>query len=406
VCRSKSSPFALARDRRRDSSLAILSPTTHATGDHTEPDDHLSQKSEMLTRRAERGGLFVVSLDFELYWGVRDMPNVEAYIPNLVGGRVAVGALLDLFTKYGIHATWATVGFLFADDSATLRELLPRVRPAYLKQNFSPYGDLPAEGARETFDSIFFAPSLIRLIGTTENQEIATHTFSHYYCLEEGQDIESFKADLDAACEAARRFGFELKSLVFPRNQCRPEYLDTCVEAGIIAYRGNPDAWFYRPVPDEAQGKIRRLARLLDIYFPLCWRTSHALSLPAARLPVNVCASRFLRSYMPALRRLETLKLERIKREMTAAARDGRMYHLWWHPHNFGVNTEPNLRFLTHILDHYQYLNAAYGMVSANIREAAERSLLGESEQAELRRQGQKPHDETVEGRGREPKRH
>jgi len=346
-----------------------------------QPDDHPRQKSEVGTGRTERRGLFVVSLDFELYWGVRDMPNVGAYIPNLVGGRAAVRAMLDLFTKYGIHATWATVGFLFADNSSTLRELLPSVRPAYRKQKLFPYADLPSEGTSETFDSIFFAPSLIRLIAATKNQEIATHTFSHYYCLEEGQDIESFKADLDAACVASRRFGLELKSLVFPRNQCRPSYLEICAEAGIVGYRGNPVSWLHRGHPDEAQRRIRRLGRLLDAYFPVCWHTSHALSLPAAGLPINVCASRFLRPYTPSLRRLEPLRLERIKREMTAAARDGRMYHLWWHPHNFGVNTQLNLQFLTHILDHYEYLHAVYGMVSANMRETVEQYLLGGSEQ-------------------------
>lgn len=336
----------------------------------------------MRTGRTECCGLFVVSLDFELYWGVRDMPNVGAYIPNLVGSRTAVRAILDLFTKYGIHATWATVGFLFADSSSTLRELLPRVRPAYRNQKISPYADLPSEGKSETFDSIFFAPSLIRLIGTTENQEIATHTFSHYYCLEEGQDIESFKADLDAACTVSRRFGFGLKSLVFPRNQFTSEYLEICAEAGIVAYRGNPDAWFYRAVPDDAQGRIRRLGRLLDAYFPLCRRTSHALPIPAAaKVPINVCASRFLRPYMPSLRGLESLRLERIKREMTEAATLGRMYHLWWHPHNFGVNTQLNLQFLTHILDHYEYLHAVYGMVSVNMRETVERYLSRGSEQ-------------------------
>ncbi len=327
-----------------------------------------------------QGGLFVVSLDFELYWGVRDIPNVRAYFRNLVGAREAVPALLDLFTKYRIHATWATVGFLFADGTATLREYMPHVRPAYRNERLSPYADLPPEGAQDASDSIFFAPSLIRLIGTTENQEIATHTFSHYYCLEEGQDIESFNADLQAACAVSRRFGIELKSLVFPRNQCRPEFLAKCSEAGIVAYRGNPRSWLYHAVPDEKQVAVRRLGRLLDAYLPLSSATCHALPLPAAKLPVNVPGSRFLRPHLPALRRLEPLRLERIRREMTAAATDGRMYHLWWHPHNFGVNTEINLRFLTSILEHFELLRDAYGMVSANMREAAEQYLAGAPE--------------------------
>lgn len=326
--------------------------------------------------RKEQRGLFVISLDFELYWGVRDVPKVGDYTNNLVGARAAIPAILDLFTEHGIHATWATVGFLFADSSTTLKRSLPRVRPHYLSCKLSPYGDLPAEEAVETSDSVFFAPSLIRMISATANQEIASHTFSHYYCLEKGQNQESFRADLEAARSTMESCGLKLNSLAFPRNQYREEYLESCADAGIIAYRGNPKAWLYRGVPSERQGRLRRMGRLLDAYFPLCRNTCHAICRPAPGLPVNVCASRFLRPYVPALGALEVLRLRRIMNEMTSAAKSGRMYHLWWHPHNFGVNTERNVRFLRKLLNHYACLSAVYGMISVNMREVAERSFV------------------------------
>jgi hypothetical protein len=91
-------------------------------------------------------------------------------------------------------------------------------------------------------------------------------------------------------------------------------------------------------------------------------------------LPIDIPASRFLRAYSPRLRILEPIRLARIKKEMTFAARTGRLYHLWWHPHNFGVNTELNLRFLRRILDHYRALHVIYGMESTNMGEAAQKS--------------------------------
>ena len=54
---------------------------------------------------------------------------------------------------------------------------------------------------------------------------------------------------------------------------------------------------------------------------------------------------------------------------MTATAKKNKLYHLWWHPHNFGKNIEENFETLTSILDHYQELNKNYGMRSLNMQE-------------------------------------
>src|SRR5262245_13071649 len=58
-------------------------------------------------------GALVISLDFELHWGVRDKRPVDgSYRENLLGAREAIPRMLDLFEEFGIAATWATVGFL------------------------------------------------------------------------------------------------------------------------------------------------------------------------------------------------------------------------------------------------------------------------------------------------------
>ena len=68
-------------------------------------------------------GTLIVSLDFELHWGVRDVKTVAQYRENLLGVRRAIPALLATFADYGIHATWATVGFLFFRKSSGTPEL-------------------------------------------------------------------------------------------------------------------------------------------------------------------------------------------------------------------------------------------------------------------------------------------
>jgi peptidoglycan/xylan/chitin deacetylase (PgdA/CDA1 family) len=323
----------------------------------------------------------VISLDFELYWGVRHLPSVRRYFPNLIGARMAIPALLDLFSEFGIHATWATVGFLFCNQTRTLLKFAPsHHRPEYENRVLSPYHDLPPEGATETPESVFFAPSLIRLIANTAHQEIATHSFSHYYCLEKGQEIEAFREDLLAARAAAQALGLELRSMVFPKNQCKDEFLTVCTEVGILSYRGNPRSWLYRAAADENQGYVKRLGRLFDTYLPLGPRNCYPVPYRSEDLPINLRGSRFLRPYSPLFRIFEPLRLLRIKRDLTEAAKKQLFYHLWWHPHNFGANTAANLAFLRKILEHYRSLNALYGMESLNMGEMAACCLGAEGE--------------------------
>ena len=47
---------------------------------------------------------------------------------------------------------------------------------------------------------------------------------------------------------------------------------------------------------------------------------------------------------------------------MTYAARNNLTYHLWWHPHNFGVHQNENFSFLEEILSHYDKLNKGRDM--------------------------------------------
>ena len=56
---------------------------------------------------------------------------------------------------------------------------------------------------------------------------------------------------------------------------------------------------------------------------------------------IDVPASRFLRPVRGAW--YESFQLDRIAGQMTAAAKSNKLFHLWWHPHNFGADPEPNL---------------------------------------------------------------
>jgi hypothetical protein len=92
-------------------------------------------------------GQFVISLDFELLWGVRDHADRDSYGGNVLGARDAVPKMLELFADKKICATWATVGFLFCESKEELLASFPSELPAYLNprlSNFSYIGNCPA----------------------------------------------------------------------------------------------------------------------------------------------------------------------------------------------------------------------------------------------------------------------
>ena len=203
-------------------------------------------------------GTFTISIDFELYWGVHDKRTLQQYGRNILGARDAIPQMLEAFERYGIHCTWAIVGFLFFDDKEELLQHLPHERPRYANPVLSPYPLIARIGPTERQDPYHFGLSLVRRIKECPHQEIGTHTFSHYYCLEDGQTRETFRADLEAARRSAARLGITLRSLVFPRNQFSADYLGICREAGIEAVRGNQQFWLFRSNGEADETLIKK----------------------------------------------------------------------------------------------------------------------------------------------------
>ncbi len=321
--------------------------------------------------RPAEGGAFVVSLDFELHWGVRDhTPAGGPYRGRLLGAREAIPRMLEAFAEHDVAATWAVVGFLFAESRDELLAYAPEERPTYAEAKYDPYREPLGEG--EGDDPLHYAPSLVRRIADSPRQEIASHTYSHFFCLEAGQTLAQFRADLVAARRIARDKGYEVRSLVLPRNQLNQAYFGAVREAGFRCLRGHERSWLYRPRPRGGERLSRRAARLLDAYVDLTG--SH--DTPWARLGaggglVDVPASRFLRPYSGRLAALEPARLGRVEAAMSAAARRGSVFHLWWHPHNFGARTGENLAALRRILGHYARLRDRFGMRSLSMGEVA-----------------------------------
>lgn len=312
----------------------------------------------------------IVSLDFELFWGMQDGMDLIEYKDNILGGRKAIPLMLELFEKYGIHATWATVGFLFSKNEDELRWFFPEQLPTYKNEKLLAYRCFGSIGRDERSAPCYYGSSLVEQIASVPGQEIGSHTFSHYYCREAGQTTEQFRADMKAAKAIGMAYGYDLKSVVLPRNQCEPEYTQVLTSLGFAAYRDEENDWIHEKIKFRP---LMRILRLADVYLPLTGQGGYEPKVEGGI--VNLIGSRMYKPYFKPLAFLEGLKTRRIKKQMLHAAKNGLTFHLWWHPHNVGIHTEFHMKQLEEIFSYYDELREKYGMRSLNMGEVAQAVL-------------------------------
>lgn len=315
---------------------------------------------------AKDTGIFVISLDFELHWGLFDVVPLEEKKQYFQNTLRSIPEVLSTFESYGVSATWATVGLLFNKDTEELKQSLPQHLPTYENEKLSAYFFIEND-LKQNQSEYYFAPALIRQIIATPGQELGTHTYSHYYTLAKGQTKDAFAADLDACVEKARDFGVSLKSIVYPRNQLNASYNKIAASKGICALRTNPDVWFWNAKSTNDNSFWHRVFRTIDMFFPL--RSSLLKKSDLQLTDHKVLELPFSRFYKPRSKYgfLNTLRQRTIKREMTKAAKHAKYYHVWWHPHNFGTNPLQSQEELNELMNHYRKLHLKYGFQSMSM---------------------------------------
>ncbi|MCX5807564.1 MAG: polysaccharide deacetylase family protein [Proteobacteria bacterium] len=321
-------------------------------------------------------GKFVISLDYELAWGfhgtnLKDKP----YLENVKGENKAVIETLKLFEKYGIHATWAIVGALFCKNKKELKDII-NIELEYTKNGYTIEQYLDREvGENDDADSLHYAGRIIEIIKKYPYQEIASHTFSHLYCFHEVNDHNAFEKELTAFNKVAK----DTKSLVFPSNQLNEDALNLLKKYNYKAYRGvqkNGSSFaLYPQMADKEDFIVYKLLRMIDTYCNILGEYSYSQENIIEDNICNIRASAFFRGYNDRLSFLESLKIGRIKKGLRWAAQKNEIYHLWWHPHNFGINIQKNMEQLEEILRYFKNLESEYGMETRNMGEIADEVL-------------------------------
>lgn len=287
-------------------------------------------------------GAMIISFDLEMAWGLRLSNTSRSRFPGAERVRDVVAALSDVFVKYDISATWATVGHLMLAPEdcpgGRFNYNLPAPRHEWFPRAW--YDDIPA--TCEPDAPQYYAPDIIdRLVSSAVYQEIGSHTFSHPVIDDAGCSAEVARAEFAKCQELARHWGRELKSVVFPRNLAG--HLEVLEETGYLCYRALNSEWYWF---SQARHLVasKRLRRFVAPFRLLDERLRFTPPLPPVRrvgrlweIPHSMFFPGFhgVSKYVTAEDRIR-----RAQRGIQAAADRGRIFSMWAHPHNFLPNPD------------------------------------------------------------------
>ena len=167
-----------------------------------------------------KGGI-VISADFELAWAFRFSKKENDPIKKAEQTREYFPSYLDLFDKYDIPITWATVGHLMLEkcnkgDHHWMHRLpyFPNSHK-WLYQSGDWFDSDPYSNYKD--DNAWYAPDLIEnILKSKVKHEIGCHTFSHIDFSDKYCPPNVAEDEINACIEAAKPWDINLKSIVFP----------------------------------------------------------------------------------------------------------------------------------------------------------------------------------------------
>jgi hypothetical protein len=278
-------------------------------------------------------------------WGVFDLADFRGFLPAIGRTREIFGDLLTLFGRHNIRATWAVVGHLFLDrcqrKDGILHPEITRPHHAWFPDDW--FRDDP--GTEIASEPLWYGADLIdRIRKSAPAQEIGLHSFCHMLYGDPGCSREAASSDLAEACRVARASGIEPVSFVFPRDL--PGHLDLLAAHRLLCYRGQP-SWWFRRLPTR---QLIQAGHLVDDVLGLAPPTVRAkvedsglVNIPGSMLFRH---ARGIRRIIPA-----TSRVRKARAGIRRAIERGEIFHLHFHPWNFGWNRKNLMQAFSRILE-------------------------------------------------------
>jgi hypothetical protein len=266
----------------------------------------------------------IISLDFEMRWGVHHIYGVDhdTYRSEIENVQYIVPLTLRMLEERNLRATWATVGAILLESWEEYLSMAPNA-PNYKNKSLifdHSFTDINPIGEQ------YFAPRLVDMIINTDGQELGGHSFSHLYFDEEGVTENDFTNDTIALIKTFKqKLSLSPVSYVYPRNQVI--YTQTLADNGFKTWRTNNNEWFHNANSTNISPKnlLAKILRVSDAVNPIV-----PSSLKSVEFQIFTF---FIRFSLPEL--LWTAHLIKIRNLVSSLNRNN-ILHLWWHPHNLG----------------------------------------------------------------------
>jgi peptidoglycan/xylan/chitin deacetylase (PgdA/CDA1 family) len=262
-------------------------------------------------------GKLTISIDLELAWGVWDKLTPETIRLAETAERPICLALIELFDRFQVPATWAMVAALL---------------------------DEPSSSSRPGSSACWYAPDIIeRLVGAKVAHEVGSHSGRHIYF--DTAAASEARADLDFARDVHRRNGLAFKSFIFPRGA--RGHLDQLERVGLRVFSNADVGW---TVTAQRAGRpVARIANLADKVLPV---PPHP-TLARERGALIELEKSMLLMGRNGLRRFVLPQVTRAKFQLglARARRTGGVFHLWFHPSNFYHRRDEQLATLAWCLE-------------------------------------------------------
>ncbi len=271
-------------------------------------------------------GTLCISLDTELIWGRVHLHNIDSFKSRARKDWKTIPEILTLLKKYSAPATWAVTGHMMLKSCDGCH--LDLVRPRYKNQEFDWFKYDPGTDEKQNPD--WYGKSLFLKIKSTPKQEIASHTYSHFFWGQEGCTHESAESDMNAWIRVAKSYGITATSFVFPKNSVG--HLSLLKKNGFTTYRGPDINWF-----STAPNIFKHILQILDFLLPVS-PSSVKVSKNAGLINIPGSyyfpSARGIRKYIP-----KGLRAYKAKRGIDSAIKKGEIFHLWSHPIDFADQT-------------------------------------------------------------------
>lgn len=262
-------------------------------------------------------GAVTISIDLELAWGVWDHLGDDDIRLADEAERPICDALISLFDRHEVPATWAIVGALLDEQGV-------RSKPG------------PARA--------WFAPDIVEAISAARSpHEIGSHSGRHIY-FDAASEAEA-REDIDYARSIHRQHALPFKSFVYPRNSVGQAAV--LADAGVKVFRG-PDRGIAAAAA-KITPVLGRAVNLLEKAVPVApltavpQRAAGMIDVPGSMLLMGRNGIR--RHILPAVTRAK------LSAGLARAQRRGETFHFWFHPSNFYYRREEQLATLNWFLE-------------------------------------------------------